>query len=144
MKVQLMRRSIREIRRYFSQRTPASQRRRDQRADLQCDEDMEPSGDGAMKTSRCFVPTTLSLAKDHLPRARRHGAEGNRHIARQREIIVRLPSDSPVRKAARQLLATFEEMQQEHQWHLDASNSIVKNTLPTVRRSVSETATKPL
>lgn len=51
---------------------------------------------------------------DHLQLAERHVAEGERHIARQKEIIVELENDRHDAIAARALLVQFEEMQVLH------------------------------
>lgn len=51
---------------------------------------------------------------EHLEQARRHVAEGERHLARQRELIADLEGSAHDVAAARQLLSQFEEMQTLH------------------------------
>ncbi|EYD76998.1 hypothetical protein Rumeso_01408 [Rubellimicrobium mesophilum DSM 19309] len=50
--------------------------------------------------------------------ARRHVREGEEHVARQREIIDRLPSTGEVAEIARTLLADYEDSLALHRAHL--------------------------
>jgi hypothetical protein len=58
---------------------------------------------------------------DHLKQAQLHVALGEKHIARQYDIISELERDGNDSEAdqARELLAAFEEMQEEHISHRD-------------------------
>lgn len=48
----------------------------------------------------------------------RHIREGEKHVARQREIVAGLPPDSALAKTARQLLTQFEDALDGHRAHL--------------------------
>lgn len=48
----------------------------------------------------------------------RHIRQGERHVARQHEIVASLPPDSALAKTARQLLAQFEYALESHHEHL--------------------------
>jgi hypothetical protein len=50
----------------------------------------------------------------HLELAERHVAEGERHLARQREIVAELAGDGHDLASAKSLLAQFEAMQRSH------------------------------
>jgi hypothetical protein len=51
---------------------------------------------------------------DHLEQARRHVAEGERHIARQKDVVAGLERHGRPSGEARRLLGNFEELQQMH------------------------------
>jgi Spy/CpxP family protein refolding chaperone len=55
-----------------------------------------------------------AMLLDHLEKARRHVAEGELHLAHQRELVAKLGRDGHDTKDARQLLEQFEELQQLH------------------------------
>lgn len=55
-----------------------------------------------------------TIVEHHLAQAERHVAEGENHIARQRQIIDELASGGHDLKAARDLLAKFEDVQTLH------------------------------
>jgi len=55
-----------------------------------------------------------SMLLDHLAQARRHIAEGELHVARQRELVAKLERDAHDARQARQTLNQFEELQQLH------------------------------
>jgi hypothetical protein len=55
----------------------------------------------------------------HLAQAERTISEGERHQARQRELVARLEEDGHDATQARELLALFEEMQTLHIAHRD-------------------------
>ncbi|HEV2549835.1 MAG TPA: hypothetical protein VGU20_21160 [Stellaceae bacterium] len=50
----------------------------------------------------------------HLQRAKEHVAQGERHIRRQQEIIQQLQDHGHDTELARELLATFEQLQVSH------------------------------
>jgi hypothetical protein len=55
-----------------------------------------------------------TVVEQHLAQAERHVTEGENHIARQRELIDELASGGHDLKAARDLLAQFEDVQTLH------------------------------
>jgi hypothetical protein len=60
------------------------------------------------------APMDRNMILEHLEQARRHVVLGERHIARQREIIAELEGDDRDSWRARVLLATFEDLQKLH------------------------------
>ena len=54
------------------------------------------------------------LLATHLKQAERHVVEGEEHIARQRELIVRLERQGHDIESAVKLLSTFEQTQASH------------------------------
>jgi Spy/CpxP family protein refolding chaperone len=54
------------------------------------------------------------ILQQHLFQAEEHVALGEQHISRQRELIAELDRDGHDTKEARQLLATFEQLQALH------------------------------
>jgi hypothetical protein len=59
------------------------------------------------------------MLEDHLRQALGHVALGRKHIARQREIISELELGGRDTTVARQVLATFEDLQFSHESDLD-------------------------
>jgi hypothetical protein len=55
-----------------------------------------------------------AMILEHLELAQRHVAEGERHVARQKEIVAELANDAHGTTATRALLIQFEEMQAPH------------------------------
>ena len=60
-----------------------------------------------------------AMILDHLAQSREQVALGEKHIARQHEIISELDRDGHGTTEARALLVQFEEMQVEHVKHRD-------------------------
>lgn len=60
-----------------------------------------------------------TMVMEHLEQARRHVAEGEKHIARQREVVAGLECDGHDSKQARKLLHEFEGVQRLHVEHRD-------------------------
>jgi hypothetical protein len=71
------------------------------------------------------VPTSREQAVDraliesHLAQAERNISEGERHLARQRELVARLEQDGHDATQARKSFALFEELQALHIAHRD-------------------------
>lgn len=59
------------------------------------------------------------MVLDHLEQARRHVAEGEKHVGSQRELVTQLERDGHDSTQARQLLREFEEVQRLHVEHRD-------------------------
>ena len=59
-------------------------------------------------------PIPRHVLLEHLEQARRHVAEGERHILRQRELVAEMERDGHGTAEARRLLEQFEEMQTLH------------------------------
>jgi hypothetical protein len=55
-----------------------------------------------------------TMLQDHLAPAERHVIEGERHIARQRELVAELKRDGHDSDLAQSLLRSFEELQAMH------------------------------
>ena len=55
-----------------------------------------------------------AMILDHLEQARRHVAEGDHHVGRQRERVSQLARDGHDTKEAQRLLRRFEELQALH------------------------------
>lgn len=60
-----------------------------------------------------------ALTKQRLAEADEVVSSGRRHIKRQREIVAELGQDGHDATLARELLATFELLQREHEGHRD-------------------------
>ncbi len=60
-----------------------------------------------------------AMARRHLVQAHRAVALGRSHIARQIEIVAELERDGHDATAARRLLATFRDLQVQHEAHRD-------------------------
>ena len=56
----------------------------------------------------------IAILQDYLAMAERHIASGNRVITRQRQLINQLEADGHDIRAARSLLARFEDLQASH------------------------------
>ena len=55
-----------------------------------------------------------ALVRDHLEQARRHVADGDKHVARQRQLVAKLDRDGHDSSEARRLLEQFEELLRLH------------------------------
>ena len=55
-----------------------------------------------------------AMIQDHLEQARRHVADGDKHVARQRKLVAKLDRDGHDSREARRLLQQFEELQRLH------------------------------
>jgi len=55
-----------------------------------------------------------AMMQDHLEQARRHVADGDKHVARQRKLVAKLDRDGHDSSEARRLLQQFEELQRLH------------------------------
>ncbi len=55
-----------------------------------------------------------TILLDHLALAERHVAEGRRHLASQKQVIVRLENGGHDATEARRLLLNFEDVQRMH------------------------------
>jgi hypothetical protein len=65
------------------------------------------------------IPVDKDMISEHLSQCRRHVSEGEKHIARQREIVAELARDGRDTTLARELLGHFEETQALHVAHRD-------------------------
>ena len=63
----------------------------------------------------------------HLEQAERHVAEGEQHIARQRELIAELERDGHDTTTAIELLRTFEQSQAGHIADRDRIRAVLSN-----------------
>lgn len=54
------------------------------------------------------------MIESHLAQARRHVAEGEQHVSRQRELLAELARDGHDTTEAVKLLANFEDLQRMH------------------------------
>jgi hypothetical protein len=61
----------------------------------------------------------LMMARRHLAQAQRAVALGRSHIARQSEIVAELERGGHDARTAKQLLATFRDLQVQHEAHRD-------------------------
>jgi len=61
-----------------------------------------------------MMALNIAILQDHLAMAERHIASGNRVITRQRQLINQLEADGHDIRAARSLLAQFEDLQALH------------------------------
>jgi hypothetical protein len=68
----------------------------------------------ASPANSCYRGKMDQMKLDHLAQARRHVAIGERHIARQRELVIELERDGHDASSAKQLLVQFEELQALH------------------------------
>jgi hypothetical protein len=91
------------------------------------------------------------MVLDHLQQAERHVAEGERHLARQKEIVAELPGDGHDARAARALLAQFEDLLALHIADRDriraelvtATEGASAGELPTRTEGAPDTIDKP-
>lgn len=60
----------------------------------------------------------MGAEETELAMVRRHVREGGMHVARQRALVDRLKGDGLPVEEAEALLATFEELQRQHEAHL--------------------------
>jgi DNA-binding transcriptional MerR regulator len=60
----------------------------------------------------------MSAAETKLEMLRRHVRQGEEHIAKQHAIIARLKARGLPIEEAKRLLATFEDLQRQHEAHL--------------------------
>jgi hypothetical protein len=60
----------------------------------------------------------MSAEESELAMVRRHVREGEMHVARQRAVVDRLRAEGLPVAEAEALLATFEDLQRQHEAHL--------------------------
>ena len=60
----------------------------------------------------------MGRKEDELEMVRRHVRQGAAHVARQSQLVAELRADGRPTEIAEQLLAVFEESQQQHEAHL--------------------------
>ena len=78
-----------------------------------------------------------TMLRRHLARAERHVAEGEVHLARQRELIRKLERDGHGSRAARRFLRSLEETQALHVADRDRVRAELRRACKTLRTSRS-------
>ncbi|MBW9064386.1 hypothetical protein JNB71_13745 [Rhizobium herbae] len=72
----------------------------------------------------------LALIHEHLAAAERRVADGERHVALQREIVAKLERNGSDTARVRQLLSTFEEALM---WHIAERDRLIREKLDASR-----------